>query len=143
MLIASASIGSSLMLSGESKRPRRRERSSSLRIARASSFQRDVCLCEVTVDPAKFGHIWGNTVSRYVIVEQHRHVDKRSRILTHSAPRCPPDGLLTAQTIRWRRQRHEAAAAQGSYKAGQTGFPWIDASVRCLKQTSWIHHLAR
>ena len=29
------------------------------------------------------------------------------------------------------------------FKHGQTGFPWIDASMRCLKHTGWIHHLAR
>ncbi|KAF2807781.1 cryptochrome-2 [Mytilinidion resinicola] len=29
------------------------------------------------------------------------------------------------------------------WKTGRTGFPWIDAVMRQLKQEGWIHHLAR
>ena len=29
------------------------------------------------------------------------------------------------------------------WKYGQTGFPWIDAAMRQLRQEGWIHHLAR
>lgn len=29
------------------------------------------------------------------------------------------------------------------WKAGRTGFPWIDALMRQLKQEGWIHHLGR
>jgi cryptochrome len=30
-----------------------------------------------------------------------------------------------------------------AWKKGQTGFPWIDAAMRQLRQQGWIHHLAR
>ena len=30
-----------------------------------------------------------------------------------------------------------------AWKAGQTGFPWIDAAMRQLEREGWIHHLAR
>jgi cryptochrome len=30
-----------------------------------------------------------------------------------------------------------------AYRAGQTGFPWIDAGIRQLRHTGWIHHLMR
>jgi cryptochrome len=29
------------------------------------------------------------------------------------------------------------------WKTGRTGFPWIDAVMRQLKQEGWVHHLAR
>lgn len=29
------------------------------------------------------------------------------------------------------------------WKAGKTGFPWIDALMRQLRETGWIHHLGR
>lgn len=29
------------------------------------------------------------------------------------------------------------------WKEGRTGFPWIDALMRQLKQEGWIHHLGR
>ncbi|EEB96886.1 hypothetical protein MPER_03894, partial [Moniliophthora perniciosa FA553] len=30
-----------------------------------------------------------------------------------------------------------------AWKEGRTGFPWIDAIMRQLRQEGWIHHLAR
>eukprot|EP00977_Amphora_coffeiformis_P013534 scaffold3576_cov170-Amphora_coffeaeformis.AAC.16 len=30
-----------------------------------------------------------------------------------------------------------------AWKSGQTGFPWIDATMRQLSQEGWIHHLGR
>ncbi|KAL3918704.1 MAG: hypothetical protein SGILL_004109 [Bacillariaceae sp.] len=30
-----------------------------------------------------------------------------------------------------------------AWKKGQTGFPWIDAAMRQLRQEGWIHHLGR
>lgn len=30
-----------------------------------------------------------------------------------------------------------------AWKEGKTGFPWIDAAMRQLKQEGWMHHLAR
>jgi len=41
--------------------------------------------------------------------------------------------------IPWR----EDAAALAAWEAGQTGYPFVDAAMRQLKQTGFIHHLAR
>lgn len=30
-----------------------------------------------------------------------------------------------------------------AFRAGQTGFPWIDAGIRQLRITGWCHHLMR
>lgn len=30
-----------------------------------------------------------------------------------------------------------------AFRAGQTGFPWIDALIRQVRTTGWIHHLGR
>ena len=37
----------------------------------------------------------------------------------------------------------EAQAWLRRWKFGKTGFPWIDAAMRQLRQEGWIHHLAR
>jgi len=29
------------------------------------------------------------------------------------------------------------------WELGKTGFPWIDASMRQLRQEGWIHHICR
>lgn len=33
--------------------------------------------------------------------------------------------------------------ALAKWAEGRTGFPWIDAIMRQLRQEGWIHHLAR
>ena len=30
-----------------------------------------------------------------------------------------------------------------AFRNGETGFPWIDASIRKMRQDGWIHHLCR
>lgn len=37
----------------------------------------------------------------------------------------------------------ESEARLAAYRAGQTGFPWIDAGIRQLRYTGWCHHLMR
>ncbi|KAH8076574.1 DNA photolyase [Aureococcus anophagefferens] len=36
-----------------------------------------------------------------------------------------------------------AAARLRAWEAGRTGYPFVDAAMRQLKETGWIHHLAR
>jgi cryptochrome len=37
----------------------------------------------------------------------------------------------------------ESESRLEKFRAGQTGFPWIDAGARQLRSTGWIHHLMR
>ena len=41
------------------------------------------------------------------------------------------------------RDNDEAEEWYRRWKFGKTGFPWIDAAMRQLRQEGWIHHLAR
>ena len=49
-------------------------------------------------------------------------------------------GLSTNEFIK---DSEEAAEWYRRWKFGITGFPWIDAAMRQLRQEGWIHHLAR
>jgi cryptochrome len=40
-------------------------------------------------------------------------------------------------------EEKKALAHLDAWKSGRTGFPWIDAIMRQLRQEGWIHHLAR
>ncbi|KAF2495633.1 DNA photolyase [Lophium mytilinum] len=51
-----------------------------------------------------------------------------------------PDGLVTGE---YNIDSVEAEEWFQRWKTGRTGFPWIDAVMRQLKQEGWIHHLAR
>lgn len=37
----------------------------------------------------------------------------------------------------------ESEKRLAAWKAGQTGFPWIDANMRMLRACGWMHHLGR
>ncbi len=48
------------------------------------------------------------------------------------------------EQLAWRDVRDETVAAQlAAWKAGQTGFPLVDAAMRQLKQTGWMHNRLR
>ncbi|KAL8627416.1 hypothetical protein Q9189_006880 [Teloschistes chrysophthalmus] len=52
----------------------------------------------------------------------------------------PSNGLITGEhTI----DSEEAETWFQRWKFGRTGFPWIDALMRQLRQEGWIHHLGR
>ena len=52
-------------------------------------------------------------------------------------PRC--------KQIPWRNPSSDPEAAKQlqAWEHGLTGYPWIDACMRQLKQWGWMHHLAR
>ncbi|KAH8127418.1 hypothetical protein ACSS6W_002970 [Trichoderma asperelloides] len=54
--------------------------------------------------------------------------------------RDPATGLATGE---YHIDKPEAEAWFQRWKAGVTGFPWIDALMRQLKEEGWIHHLGR
>jgi deoxyribodipyrimidine photo-lyase len=43
----------------------------------------------------------------------------------------------------WRDTRTEATADLHAWQTGQTGIPVVDAAMRCLWQTGWMHNRAR
>lgn len=43
----------------------------------------------------------------------------------------------------WRNTQTEAAADLRAWQCGQTGIPVVDAAMRCLWQTGWMHNRAR
>ncbi|ODA79654.1 hypothetical protein RJ55_05248 [Drechmeria coniospora] len=54
--------------------------------------------------------------------------------------RDPDTGLITGE---YHVDSEQADAWFRRWKAGVTGFPWIDALMRQLRQEGWIHHLGR
>lgn len=54
--------------------------------------------------------------------------------------RDPKTGLVTGE---YHVDSQEADVWLKRWRAGVTGFPWIDALMRQLKQEGWIHHLGR
>ncbi|KAM5351473.1 hypothetical protein ACJ41O_004196 [Fusarium nematophilum] len=54
--------------------------------------------------------------------------------------RDPETGLITGG---YHVDSEEAEAWFRRWKAGMTGFPWIDALMRQLREEGWIHHLGR
>ncbi|KIW73192.1 hypothetical protein PV04_01328 [Phialophora macrospora] len=83
--------------------------------------------CQVGVP---FGQLIGNPVARFV----PWHLQSRYR----SGPDAKPvtDGTYIVDDPK-------AEDYFQRWKHGRTGFPWIDALMRQLKQEGWIHHLGR
>jgi len=52
------------------------------------------------------------------------------------------EGNRICRKIHWR-QGDEAEKMCEAFREGRTGFPWIDAAVRKMRQDGWIHHLCR
>lgn len=74
----------------------------------------------------EFGQIRGNKLSRYMDWYLPTVYDKDGNAIE---PRPKGDDVSEARLA--------------AFKAGQTGFPWIDALMRQLRMTGWIHHLGR
>ena len=74
-----------------------------------------------------FGQTVGNSHCRFIPWHLRSKVDEKNGLITGEYHVDNPDAEAWLQ--RW--------------KFGRTGFPWIDAIMRQLRQEGWIHHLAR
>ena len=74
----------------------------------------------------KFGQTIGNSYCRFIPWHLRSKVDET--------------GLATGEYIK---DSGQAEDWFRRWKFGKTGFPWIDAVMRQLRQEGWIHHLAR
>ncbi|KIW78215.1 hypothetical protein Z517_08048 [Fonsecaea pedrosoi CBS 271.37] len=79
---------------------------------------------------AVFGQTVGNPVARFI----PWHL--QSRYSTDGDGRPVSDGTYVVDDA-------QAEEYFQRWKHGRTGFPWIDALMRQLKQEGWIHHLGR
>jgi cryptochrome len=75
----------------------------------------------------EFGRTHGNRVARFI--DWH--------LMTKPAQK---DGSIDGS---YEVDSQEAEEWFQRWKEGRTGFPWIDALMRQLKQEGWIHHLGR
>ena len=75
----------------------------------------------------KFGQTVGNPQCRFVPWHLPSEIDSDT-------------GLATGDHVKTSDQAEEWLQR---WRNGTTGFPWIDAIMRQLKQEGWIHHLAR
>lgn len=75
----------------------------------------------------KFGQTVGNSRCRFIPWHLRSQIDDKT-------------GLATGDYIR---DSEQAEDWFRRWKFGETGFPWIDAAMRQLRQEGWIHHLAR
>ncbi|KAJ5616774.1 hypothetical protein N7537_001888 [Penicillium hordei] len=74
-----------------------------------------------------FSHTYGNEVARFI--DWHLQTNPPNQ-----------DGLIDGS---YDVDSQEAEEWFQRWKEGRTGFPWIDALMRQLKQEGWIHHLGR
>lgn len=88
-------------------------------------FREMYACAELAVGDA-YQHIRGNSISRYMDWYLPTEYDKDGKPIE---PR--PRGDEVSE------KRLEA------FRAGQTGFPWIDAGIRQLRLQGWCHHLMR
>jgi cryptochrome len=78
----------------------------------------------------QFGQTYGNPVARFVPWHlQSRHEVAEDGQVVSDGTYVVDDPKAEEYFQRW--------------KHGRTGFPWIDALMRQLKQEGWIHHLGR
>ncbi|KAJ5669497.1 hypothetical protein N7462_010567 [Penicillium macrosclerotiorum] len=73
------------------------------------------------------------------------HGNKIVRVIDWHLPSKPP-GTAVDGVSHARDYEIDSPAAEEwfqRWKAGRTGFPWIDALMRQLRQEGWIHHLGR
>lgn len=74
-----------------------------------------------------FAQTYNNSHCRFVPWHLPSKIDKKTGLITGDYEVDDPD--KEEYFIRWRE--------------GRTGFPWIDALMRQLRQEGWIHHLGR
>ncbi|KAF2125898.1 cryptochrome-2 [Dothidotthia symphoricarpi CBS 119687] len=74
-----------------------------------------------------FGQTYNNPQCRFIPWHLPSEIDTKTGLITGKY--LVDDARAEEYFIRW--------------KEGRTGFPWIDALMRQLKQEGWIHHLGR
>ncbi|KDE04854.1 hypothetical protein MVLG_04714 [Microbotryum lychnidis-dioicae p1A1 Lamole] len=79
-----------------------------------------------------FNRIRGNNASRYITWSLQTRYDEQGDEL----PRAEMEKI-------WREEESKAFEQFQAWKEGRTGFPWIDALMRQLRQEGWVHHLGR
>lgn len=89
---------------------------------------------QAAVGPA-FSRTYGNPIVRFV--DWHLQSKKPEEIEEIS------NGEKNGQEKMYEVDSPEAEEWFIRWKEGRTGFPWIDALMRQLKQEGWIHHLGR
>ena len=77
-----------------------------------------------------FGQTYGNRYCRYIDWNLCNKYDESGEFIGIDEITGPDDGT---QANEWFE----------NWKYGKTGFPWIDALMRQLRQEGWIHHLGR
>lgn len=88
-------------------------------------FREMYAVCERAIGD-NFQQVRGNEISRYMDWYLPNQYDSEGKQIL---PRPKGDQVSEARL--------------SAFLAGQTGFPWIDALVRQLRATGWIHHLGR
>ncbi|ORY89279.1 FAD binding domain of DNA photolyase-domain-containing protein [Leucosporidium creatinivorum] len=79
-----------------------------------------------------FTRIRGNKVSRYISWALQTRYDEEGEMLSHEE-----------MEKAFEREEPEAWERFKAWKEGRTGFPWIDALMRQVRETGWMHHLGR
>lgn len=74
-----------------------------------------------------FGQTYNNSHCRFIPWHLPSVIDEKTKLITGSYTIDSP----------------EAESWFKRWKTGRTGFPWIDALMRQLKQEGWMHHLGR
>ncbi|KAJ3401441.1 hypothetical protein HDU80_006005 [Chytriomyces hyalinus] len=87
---------------------------------------RDMYACAEYAIGDAFGKVRGNEICRYMDWNLPTVYDESG---VEIVPRPPGDSVSESRLK--------------AFKDGQTGFPWIDAQMRQLKQEGWMHHLGR
>ncbi|UZJ57312.1 hypothetical protein CBS101457_006632 [Exobasidium rhododendri] len=88
---------------------------------------REMYACAELAVGDSFQVMKNNSVCRYMDWYLPTHVDSKTGAIVEPRPKGDEES----------EKRLEA------FRAGQTGFPWIDAGARQLRSTGWIHHLMR
>ncbi|KAM0752989.1 hypothetical protein T439DRAFT_187143 [Meredithblackwellia eburnea MCA 4105] len=83
-------------------------------------------------DTPNFGQIRGNPTSRFIPWRLQTQYDAKGEEID----RKQMEAL-------WKKDDAQAWEHFSAWKEGRTGFPWIDALMRQLKQHGWMHHLGR
>ncbi|OOQ86664.1 putative DNA photolyase [Penicillium brasilianum] len=99
---------------------------------------RDMYFAAQAAIGAPFARIHGNKVARFI--DWHLQ-SKPLQTAEKDEDAMEEDGALPARD--YEIDSPEAEEWFQRWKAGRTGFPWIDALMRQLRSEGWIHHLGR
>ncbi|EXJ85577.1 hypothetical protein A1O1_05942 [Capronia coronata CBS 617.96] len=114
---------------------------------------RDMYFAAYAAVGVTFGQTIGNPVARFIpwsLPSRYNNDDsnkynnsKNNSAVSHGNTNIPP--TITAPTTTGTYIVNDPIAEEyfQRWKYGCTGFPWIDALMRQLRQEGWIHHLGR